>query len=197
MTQKRLTYLFPILAIGFVAVLALTHTSAEAFIAAQRWSGNSTEYVTSNSLGQAPFPAATLGLINTAAARWSQPSTGIPFWINNFNGQVGPARMVVTRANFATLGFPDVPGANSLFFLSNGRLSFSLLRLNDTWTWNTVCNLNQAQRRVDVMTVTLHEFGHSVRLNHDFRHREAVMWPDFRCKQTLRADDRNGINFLY
>lgn len=196
MTAKKLTYLLPVAAVALVFALQLTQGTSEAFITGQRWAGNSTEYITEGSLGAAPFPAGTTGLVNTAAARWSQPSTGIPFTIVNFNGQIGPVRMRYGSGNFGTLGFPDVPGANSVT-VSGGRLTSSYLRLNTTWTWNTGCTLNQAQKKADVLTILLHESGHSVSLLHDGAHTEAVMWPDFICKQTLRADDKSGIDALY
>lgn len=197
MSKHTLIPLFPALAICFVAVLAFTQRPAEAYITVQRWTGNSTEYVTDAVVGQSPFPSSTTSLVNTAAARWSQGSTGIPFTIVNFNGQVGPTRMRVSAGNFASLGFPDVPGVNSLTFLSSGRIASSLLRLNNTWIWNTSCTLNQSQKRADVMTIVLHEMGHSVSLNHDPAQTGAVMWPNYTCKQTLRTDDRNGIDALY
>lgn len=198
MTRNQLTRLLPVAALALVGVLHLTHGSGEAFITNRRWITNYTEYYTSGSLGAAPFPAGTVGLVNTAAARWSQASTGINFTIVNFNGQVGPTRMGVESANFANIGFPDVPGANSLtYFSGGGNVQFSVLRLNTTWIWNTTCTLNQAQKRVDVLTILLHEAGHSVSLLHDGAHTEAVMWPNYVCKQTLRVDDRAGIDAFY
>jgi Matrixin len=196
MTSRKLTYLLPLCSVALVFALHLTRGSGEAYIAAQRWITNYTEYIT-DSLGSAPFPSTTPSLVNTAAARWSQASTGINFRIVNFNGQIGPTRMRVSSGNFSSLGFPDVPGANSLTINSSGNLSSSLLRLNTTWSWNTSCTLSQSLKRADVLTILLHEMGHSVRLLHDSSHTEAVMWPDFTCKQTLRADDRAGIDALY
>lgn len=197
MTKKSLIHLLPVLSVCFIAALAVTQRSAQAYLTIQRWTGTSTEYVTDASVGQSPFPSTAPGLVNTAAARWSQGSTGIPFTIVNFNGQIGPTRMRVATANFAALGFPNDPGNNALTFLSSGRLASSLLRLNNTWTWNTTCTLNQAQKKADVMTIVLHEMGHSVALNHHSAHTEAVMWPNYVCKQTLRTDDKNGIDALY
>jgi hypothetical protein len=196
MKARKAHWLMPVVALGAVAALHLAQGTGEAFITIARWGGNSTEYVTAASLGVAPFPATTPGLVNTAAARWSQPSTGIPFTIVNFNGQIGPVRMQVGSGNLVALGFPDVPGVNSLTF-SGANVTSSFLRLNSTWIWNTSCTLNQAQKRVDVLTITLHEMGHSVALNHDPNQTGAVMWPNYVCKQTLRTDDRNGIDALY
>jgi matrixin len=104
--------------------------------------------------------------------------------------------MRYSSANFASLGLPDLPGANALTF-SGSNLSGSLLRLNTTWIWNTSCTMDQAAKKVDTLTILLHESGHSVRLLHDSSHPEAVMWSDGTCKQTLRTDDKNGINALY
>ena len=198
MIGKRLKFLLPPLAIALVAFLNFMQGQSEAYLAAQRWITNYTEYVTDSSLGSSPFPSSTPSLANTAAARWSQGSTGIPFTIKNFNGQIGPTRMRYSSGNFASLGLPDLPGANALTFTSSGtNLSGSLLRLNTTWSWNTSCTLDQATKKADVLTVLLHESGHSVRLLHDSSHPEAVMWSDGTCKQTLRTDDKNGIDALY
>lgn len=197
MNKRILIPLLPLLSICFVAVLALTTRSADAYITLQRWTGTSTEYITDNSVGLAPFPSTSKTLVNTAAARWSQPSTGIPFTIVNFNGQVGPTRMRVSTASFASLGFPNVPGANTVTLLSTGKLASSLLRLNTAWSWNTSCTLSDSLKKADVLTIVLHEMGHSVRLDHDGSHTEAVMWPNFVCKQTLKTDDKNGIDALY
>lgn len=197
MSKRTFTHLLPVLSIAFVLAVALTERSAEAYITFQRWTGSSTEYVTDAVVGQSPLPSTAPGLVNTAAARWSQGSTGIPFTIVNFNGQIGPTRMRVSAANFASIGYPDVPGANALTQLSTGRLASSLLRFNTTWSWNTSCTLNQSQKKADVLTIALHEMGHSVSLNHDPAQTGAVMWPNYVCKQTLRTDDRNGVDALY
>ncbi|HEV2852679.1 MAG TPA: matrixin family metalloprotease [Thermoanaerobaculia bacterium] len=198
MIGKKLKYLLPPAAVALVACLYFMQGVSEAFITNRRWITNYTEYITDGGLGAAPFPAGTPGLVDTAAARWSQPSTGINFTIVNFNGQIGPTRMRYSSGNFGTLGFPDVPGANSLTYTSdNANLSSSLLRLNTTWTWNTTCTLNEAQKKADVLTILLHESGHSVSLLHDGAHTEGVMWPDYTCKQTLRTDDKSGIDAFY
>lgn len=194
-TSKKLIHLLPLAAVALVAGLHLSQDASEAFVVIAR-ADSSTEYDFSSPLGSAPFPANTPTLVHTAAARWSQPATGVPFSFINFVGQIGPVRMTVGGANLGALGFPDVPGVNSLYF-NSGYLVSSTLRLNTTWTWNTSCTMNQALKKVDVMTIVLHEFGHSVSLNHDQTHPEAVMWPADVCKQTLRADDKAGIDYLY
>lgn len=197
MKRQQMQWLLPFACLIFVLAFHWSQEPANAYITAGRWSGTSTEYVTQSSLGSSPFPSGTTGLVNTAAARWSKPSTGINFTIVNFNGQIGPVRMQVGSGNFATLGYPDVPGANAIGTSSSGNLTSSYLRLNTTWTWNTSCTLNQSQKKADVLTILLHEMGHSVRLQHDAAQTGAVMWPNYVCKQTLRTDDKNGIDALY
>lgn len=196
LNRDKVPFLLPLAALAFVALLQLSQGAGEAYVTIARWAGNSTEYVTASSLGAAPFPSGTTGLVNNAAAAWSKPATGKEFTIVNFNGQIGPTRARYTSGNFGSLGFPDDPGINAVG-ISGGRVVSSVLYLNSTWTWNKTCTLNQAQKKADVYTILLHETGHTVSLNHDSSQTAAVMWPNFVCKQSLTADDKAGIDALY
>ena len=196
--RAKMHWLPPILALALVFGLVWTAGQADGYSLISRWGGNSVSFQTGSiTLSSSPFPASTPSLVTSASVLWSQSSTGVPFSINDYNCCYGPTRMYVDGGNFGSLGYPDVPGVNQLGFLSSGYLQFSHLYLNSTWSWNTSCYLNQGAKQVDVMTIVLHEMGHSVALNHDPSHTEAVMWPNYACKQTLRTDDVNGIDALY
>jgi hypothetical protein len=195
---QRLIYFLPIAAVFYVAILLCWVTPAKAYITIARWNGNSTEWWTDfqSGVASAPFPSTTYSLINTASSRWSNPSTGKNFSIINYTGLFGPVRMYVHKTSFSNSGWPGDPGVNYIT-LTSGRVTYSALHLNSDWTWNTSCTLSKVDRKADVLTIALHEMGHTVSLNHDSAVTSAVMWPNYTCKQTLTTDDKNGIGALY
>lgn len=197
-TRKLITFGMPVLALAYVAAL-FTALPGAAYVTVARWTGNSTEWWTQFQSGVAspPFPASAYNNVVTSSNRWSNASTGKNFNFINYTGLFGPVRMNINRASFSASGWPGNPGRTTLSFLSTGRISFATVYLNSDWSWNTSCTLNQANRQADFLTIVLHEMGHAVSLNHDPNQTAAVMWPNYVCKQTLTADDRNGIGALY
>jgi len=169
-----------------------------AFITVGRWTTNSTEWWTQfqNGVARPPFPASAYSLVVTSSNRWSNAATGKKFSFINYTGLFGPVRMNINRTSFSAAGWPGDPGVTQVSF-SGGKVSFATVNLNSDWTWNTACTLSQALRKADFLTVTLHEMGHAVSLNHDPAFPNAVMWPNYTCKQNLTADDLNGIQALY
>jgi hypothetical protein len=190
--------ILPLLSALFAfGLLATTTSPAYAYVTNARWNGNSSEF--RNYISGSPFPSTATTLVASAAAKWSQPSTGKKFTLNNYQNISGPVRVSTNSANFPANGWPDSwPGVTSISYLSNGYLSSATIYLNNSWTWNTSCTLNQSQKKADFRYIVLHELGHTVSLNHDPNHTEAVMWPVYTsCKLSLTADDKNGIGALY
>jgi hypothetical protein len=198
-SARNLTVLMPITAVVYVAVLWATIQPVLAFVTVGRWSTNGTQYQTtfrSNTADQ-PFPASTYNLVVSAANKWSKSSTGKNFTLYNYTGQVGPTPAYVTKASFSQNGWAGNPGVNQITFGSGSTIKGSTLYLNSDWSWNTSCGFDQKNRIADLLTILIHETGHTVSLNHDSSHPESVMWPDYRCKHNLSADDINGIARLY
>jgi hypothetical protein len=197
-TLKITTIGMPVLALAYVAVL-LSPLPGEAFVTIQRWTGNSTEWLTQfqNGVAVAPFPASAYANVVSASNKWSNPSTGKNFNFINFTGMVGPVRMNINRRSFSAAGFPADPGVTQLTFLASGRLASAVVNFNSDWAWNTSCTLDPANKKADFLTIALHELGHAVALNHDPNQTTAVMWPNWVCKQNLLNDDKNGIAALY
>lgn len=110
------------------------------------------------------------------------------------------ARLPSTTSTWDYVSFTpaDTPGVTTHIWDSTGtKIVDSFSKLNQYWTWNYSGNFNQANREADVQTVATHEFGHWLRLLHDSAHLEAVMWPDFTQKWSLRQDDIDGIIKIY
>ncbi len=198
--RKIAVYGMPLLAVAYVVALLGFAQPGSGFITIARWITNSTEWA-SGVGNAAPFPANTLANIQTAGARWSNPSTGKNFTFFDYTNIVGPVRTWIDKRSFAAQGWPGDPGVTQVFTFTSGmytgRIQFANVYLNSDWTWNTTCTLNQGARQADLLTVILHEMGHAVSLNHDPAFPNAVMWPNYVCKQNLTADDRNGIGALY
>ncbi|HEX4966755.1 MAG TPA: matrixin family metalloprotease [Thermoanaerobaculia bacterium] len=201
--RKALIYGMPLLAIAYVVALLGLAQPGGAFITIARWIGNSSEWASGFTAGVAspPFPATTLANVQTAGARWSNPSTGKNFTFFDYTNLAGPTRIWVDKRSFAAQGWPGDPGITFITRFTTGanagRLQFANVYLNSDWTWNTTCTLNQAGKQADVLTIILHEMGHAVSLDHDPAFPNAVMWPNYVCKQNLTADDKNGIAALY
>lgn len=195
LTRGRITLVLPpiIATLVIMGLLAWT-TPAQAYITVARWQTSSSEW--RNSVSGAPFPSNTTSLIDSAAQKWSKPATGKNFSLVNYQNISGPTRITVSSANFAANGWPDDPGVTRVSF-SGAYVAAAPLYVNNTWSWNTSCSLNQAQKQADFRVVVLHELGHTVVLNHDANQKSAVMWPDYTCKLNLTQDDKNGIGALY
>lgn len=87
----------------------------------------------------------------------------------------------------------------------SGRHNNSDVSLNTNFTWNLVGNMNQAQMKADVRTVSVHEIGHSTGLDHPKRcgppvtvdEQNAAMTVAWVQRWTTRVDDDNGNRALY
>jgi hypothetical protein len=198
MANTRRIYFFIVAAALIFVVLHSRAQPAKAYITVSRWTTDGTEWRSSFNSGVAspPFPSNTYSQIVTAGDRWSEPATGRNYMFANYTNIVGPTRVYVDKASFSVRGFPSYPGITMVGY-SNGHLDYGTIYLNSDWSWNTSCILSQSQHQVDVLTVVLHEMGHVVSLNHDANHPEAVMWPDYACKQHLSADELDGIGAMY
>lgn len=185
----------PLLSILFaIGLLTATTTPAYAYIKYGRWSGNSSEF--RSYISGAPFPSSSTTLVANAAAKWSQAATGKKFTLNNFQNVSGPVRVSINSANFPANGWPVWP-ALTVRSSSNGYLTSTAVYMNNTWSWNTSCTLNESTKTVDFRVIITHELGHTVALDHDSNHKESIMWVDYTCKLNLTTDDKNGIGALY
>ncbi|MCA9844653.1 MAG: matrixin family metalloprotease [Dehalococcoidia bacterium] len=93
-----------------------------------------------------------------------------------------------------------VPGMTYTSFNPNDpyEVWFGPSYLNTFFTWYTDGTMDRDNAKADVRTVTLHEMGHWMYLNHDCgSHPSAVMCPDWTAKWSLTSDDINGMNALY
>ncbi|HEX9990870.1 MAG TPA: matrixin family metalloprotease [Chloroflexia bacterium] len=68
-----------------------------------------------------------------------------------------------------------------------------------SWTWNNsgIINCSSNPGQIDLKTVTLHEFGHTLSLGHNTNNSAEVMVPDCRVKQVLWMGDRDGAVQIY
>jgi hypothetical protein len=115
--------------------------------------------------------------------------------------------IIIYAINFSSIGLPDFPGHTyNNSSPPSAYHSYSAVRLNNSWTWNTSGTLNQAQRKADVHTVNMHELGHAVGLAHPFAcdggamtdaEKASAMNPDYTKKWNLNSDDKAGYANIY
>lgn len=101
--------------------------------------------------------------------------------------------------DLAFLEGSDAPGVtlNTMHPLDSTVITHSKTYLNAYYTWNTSGTMDKANKKTDVKTVAMHEFGHWLVLDHDSRYTSAVMWPNWTKKWSLTTDDINGIKAIY
>lgn len=121
-------------------------------------------------------------------------------------GQYGPYYGAVYRASFRSKGFSDVPGYTP-YTLRSGSSTQAVdhaLWLNSDFKWNLSGTMSQANRQVDVRTITTHELGHFFVLTHPnlcgamtTAETNAVMTPNWRTKWTPNSDDIAGLKAMH
>jgi Matrixin len=96
-----------------------------------------------------------------------------------------------------------VPGI-TLGPATSGTHATASVILNSRFTWNTSGTMNQAQRRTDVRTVSLHEIGHANGLHHPSAcgamtaaEVASAMNPNWTNKPNTNSDDKAGIAAAY
>lgn len=101
-----------------------------------------------------------------------------------------------------TNGMGRLSGYTNLAF-TNGNITGGDVHLNPEWNWNNQGIMNDPNQRADVRTVTTHEWGHNVYLNHLFAcgpmtsdEENAVMNPEFTQKRVPKPDDRDGVAYV-
>ncbi|WP_224273669.1 matrixin family metalloprotease [Nocardioides lacusdianchii] len=99
-------------------------------------------------------------------------------------------------------GFGGAPGVTTLAISGNTVVSGDVY-LNPNWSWNLNGNLNQANRVADVRTITVHELGHELVLEHPNQcgpmssaEIAAAMNPNYVQKWNVNSDDRAGAAFM-
>jgi hypothetical protein len=178
-----------------ISMLATNTSTVYAYLTYARWSGNSVEW--RNYISGSPFPSNATALVASAANKWSASSTGKNFTFINYTNTPGPVRVSINSRDFASYGWPTTKPGHTRTLISNFRLSSGAVYLNSSWTWNTSCTLDEANKIADFRVIVLHELGHTVSLKHDSSHKGSVMWPNYTCKLQLRTDDKDGIGSLY
>lgn len=195
----RLSFGMSLIAFVYVAGLFLFGTTpADAYVTSGRRVNNRVIWNSSFKLDQStpPFPASTRRDITNAAYQWDDVNTGANF---NADEAYSGYDAYVRPLNFQNAGYdPNMPSTTIATF-SGGKISFSDTYLNNNgWQWNNnTCKVDSTLKKADTRVVLTHELGHWIRLMHDPNHKEAVMWPDGRCKLTTVADDDNGVISLY
>ena len=190
-----ISLLLPVIAVVFAVNILLSTNTAQAWKTYTRWHNNSVEW--KSYISGPPFPSNATSLIDSQAQKWSKPATGRNFSFVHYD-VAGPTQSTVDDANFPANGWGNNPGLVNLHIGIDGYIISATLYLNNTWSWNTACHMDEVQKIADFRVIVLHELGHVLSLDHDPEHPEAVMWPDYNtCKLHLAQDDLDGIVALY
>lgn len=108
------------------------------------------------------------------------------------------------KMRFSTYtGMANVPGSVKLVY-SNGTITAADIYFNPSWNWNNEGVMNQANQKVDVRTVAVHEWGHQIYLNHPAacggtvtnEEQNAVMTVEYTKKWYTKPDDRAGLAYV-
>ena len=154
-----------------------------------RWSPGTINYHDSTGWEGAKHDA-----IVSSAQTWHNTPTSLYLYYDF--SPTGPYQASVAQTNLDVMGYP-IPAVTWTYY-SGLTITGAQTYLNTTWTWYTDGTMNQPLKRVDVRTVTTHEMGHWMFLNHPCTaHPEAVMCPVFATKWSLASDDVAGLQSLY
>jgi hypothetical protein len=110
---------------------------------------------------------------------------------------IGPVNGWVDLAAYGT-AWP--PGITAVYFHPSDpyEVTYAETYLNTSWTWYTDGTMSETLKRADVRTITTHEIGHWLALDHDCSVSTlAVMCPNWAAKWSLYWDDWLGIHALY
>lgn len=183
-------------------VVASTATPASAYCRAGfgHWTSS-----TQKLWGARSIPRAWRTSIKNANVRWNGISgSRLRYTGPGWTGLPRVPRYVIGRQNFATAGWPDVPGIT--FGAQNTQARYVTIALNSRFHWNTTGGMNQRRRQVDVWTVAVHEMGHASGLAHPWAcdggrmtraERASVMNVTWTRKRYPNSDDKAGIRRIY
>lgn len=162
--------------------------------------------------GNSPVPGAYNLIAYNAAPQWNNTRFSFtrtaPF--SNSGNYISVKDFSVDRTlgtcgTFPSFVYPDsAPAWTCVHPTAPGSPNMDVTQMffnvSSTYSWNTsgVLDKSSYPRKVDVLTVGLHELGHMIGIEHDCdNHGEAVMCPDYTLKQTPRQDDQNGVTQEY
>jgi hypothetical protein len=181
--------------VGIVASLAVA-TPAQAYCATSvEWPGSFVYAGIGNQIPAAWDPA-----IKASMNQWNNiPGAN---WTVQYTASTDVHFTVSYR--IPSGGFSGNPGMTAWVWNASNKLTSANIFLNPNWTWNLNGNLNKANAVADVRTVTTHELGHELVLDHvdqcggiaTAAKLAAVMNPNYTKKWTTNADDEAGAAYM-
>jgi hypothetical protein len=197
MKRRLITTASAIAAMVATGILA-TNTPAQAYCTTPlKWSSPGAVKIRPGS----GIPASWDSILSTSAGQWRGIS-GSSFSINavsrTFVGPIYGGGFVKSNPPAGASGFGGAPGV-TILARSGNTVTSAMLYLNPAFTWNTTGTMNQSRSQADVRTVTIHEIGHWLVLNHPNAcgsmtqaEKDATMNPDWRKKWNTTSDDKSG-----
>lgn len=130
------------------------------FVCGARW--NSHQFAWHDSTG---WTGANATAVQSAGPKWN--SVADTLTLNYDSSPTGPYQAYVYRHNLDSFML-YVPGATWSYGATGDVYNIvgTESALNTTWTWYTDGTMNESLKRADVLTVTLHEMGHWMKLGH-------------------------------
>jgi len=115
----------------------------------------------------------------------------------------GSEAAFAVRYDTPGVGFNGAPGVTVTQVNASNQVVGGDVYLNPNWSWNLNGNMNQANKVADVRTVTVHELGHELVLDHPSLcgamttdETNAAMNPRYIQKWNINSDDRAGAAYM-
>ena len=190
-------------AVGASSIVVLSASPAHAYCTKDfnRW-----KYSSYTLIERPSIPSSWRASVKNAMKQWNGiHGSTLKYYGPTVNGNIANPAFSIYRSNFANAGLPDVPGI-TLGADQTSRHTSAVVILNTRFKWNTTGVLNQAQRKVDVWTVAVHEMGHAGGLAHPWAcdngamtnaEKASAMNVTWKKKRYPNSDDKAGIAKLY